>query len=423
LRSVRAGGVLLDRRRALLDGALSDGNGILRLEPAWVARDFLPPGRRLGLNDGAYDVGERGYLCERWLASTTKADNRVGPPDEGLSYIALDGAERLSLREAVEVGARDIMGREYARSHKGLGRLAKIFDYGYRLPYHLHHRKQHAALVGRNPKDEAYYFPEGLDVGSHPETFFGLHPWIAEAGRHNVLLPYLVDWDSDLILRHSRAELQVAGEGFHIPSGILHAPGTALTIELQEDSDVFAMLQALNAGKIISKELLFKDVRAEDRARYGEAFVLELIDWPANGDPYFYENHHTSPVAVQGTDREGGREDWIFYNTPKFSGKRLVVEPGRTYTSVDRGVYNVLVWRGRGLYGGCRVAAGDPSTDELLVTHERATTELVVENTGSDDLVLIKFFGPDVNPDVPMLERWPHSNEARRERGDERVLR
>ena len=91
-----------------------------------------------------------------------------------------------------------------------------------------------------------------------------------------MLLPYLVDWDSDLILRHARAELQVPGEGFHVPSGVLHAPGTALTLELQEDSDVLAMFQALNAGRIISKDLLFKDVRPAGPASEGERFPLRL---------------------------------------------------------------------------------------------------------------------------------------------------
>jgi hypothetical protein len=69
--------------RSTVEKALAAGNGILRLEPAWVARDFLPPGRRLGLTEAQYDVGERGWICERWLASTTKADNRISPPDEG----------------------------------------------------------------------------------------------------------------------------------------------------------------------------------------------------------------------------------------------------------------------------------------------------------------------------------------------------
>ena len=113
--------------------SLSEGGGIVRLAPAWVARDFLPPGRRLGLADDAYDLGDRGFLCERWLASTTKADNRIGPPDEGLSYLAHGGAS-ITLKEAVEADPVAFMGEEYAATHAGLGRLAKIFDYSTRLP-------------------------------------------------------------------------------------------------------------------------------------------------------------------------------------------------------------------------------------------------------------------------------------------------
>jgi hypothetical protein len=398
--------VTVDAMRDLVDGALQEGDGILRLEPAWVARDFLPAGRRLGLPEDAYDLGERGFMCERWLASTTRADNLVGPPDEGLSYLALDGPGRITLKEAVETDPVAIMGESYAASHAGLGRLAKIFDYSARLPLHLHQRQEHAALVGRCSKDEAYYFPPGVDMGPHPESFFGVHPSIVEAGQYDVLLPYLIDWDSDLILKYSKGYVLVPEEGFHVPSGVLHAPGTALTIELQEDSDVFAMLQALNAGNIINKELLWKDVRLQDRQRHGEKFILELIDWKENGDPYFYENHHLSPQVIKSTRQSGAEEYWIYYNTTKFSGKKLVVTPGAAFTSVQRGVYSILVWSGRGTFGGFPVEGGDPAQDEFLVTHERATSGVEIRNTGDEDLIVIAFFGPDINPDVPMIPRW-----------------
>jgi hypothetical protein len=395
----------IDAKRDQLERALSETDGVLRLAPAWVARDFLPPGGRLGLPEDAIHLGERGAMCERWLASTTKADNRVGPEDEGLSYLALDGEDRVTLLEAVEADPAAIMGGEYAATHDGLGRLAKIFDYSTRLPFHLHQRTEHAALVGRRSKDEAYYFPPGVDMGPHPESFLGVHPSVAETGNHELLLPYLEDWDSDLILQHSVGYAQIADQGFHIPSGVLHAPGSALTIELQEDSDVFAMLQALNAGTIISKELLWKDVRAEDREREGERFILELIDWEANGDPYFYERHHLSPLPIEDSRQEGGEESWIYYDSTKFSGTKLTVRPGCSYRSVDAGVYNVLVWAGSGSYGGVSVQGGDPERDELLVTHDRAVRGVEVRNTGLEDLVAIKFFGPGVNLDVPMLPR------------------
>jgi hypothetical protein len=387
----------------LLEGALAEGDGILRLEPAWVGRDFLPAGRRLGLPEDAYDLGERGFMAERWLASTTRADNMIGPDDEGLSYLTLEGSQRVTLKEAVEADPEAILGQAYAATHVGLGRLAKIFDYGARLPLHLHQRQEHAALVGRHSKDEAYYFPPGVDMGPHPESFFGVHPSIVEEQKYDVLLPYLVDWDSDLILKHTRGYVLVPEEGFHIPSGTLHAPGSALTIELQEDSDVLAMLQALNVGRIISKELLWKDVRPEDREEQGERFILELIDWEANGDPYFYENHHLSPQLIESSRQPGGEEHWIYYNTKKFSGKKLVVKPRASYTSKEDGVYNILVWHGRGTYGGVPVEGGNSEMDELLVTHERATRGVEVRNTGSDEMLVIKFFGPDINPDVPMI--------------------
>jgi hypothetical protein len=317
----------------------------------------------------------------------------------------MDGAQRITLEEAVKAAPADIMGKAYAATHNGLGRLAKIFDYAARLPFHLHQRQKDVDRVGRHSKDEAYFFPPDVDMGPHPETFFGVHPTIAEEKKYDLLLPYLEQWNNDLILKHSRAYLQVPEEGFFLPSGHLHAPGTAVTIELQEASDVFSMMQALNAGKIISKELLWKDVHPEDRQRYGERFILGLVDWPENGNPYFYEDHHLSPQPIEYSRQPGGLEYWIYYNTLKFSGKKLVVYPGCSYKTVDKGVYNILVWKGKGSYGGFEVEGGNPDLDEFVITHDRATMGIEVKNTGNEDLLILKFFGPDINSDIPYISR------------------
>lgn len=386
------------RRR--VETLLADQGGVLRLRPAFVARDFLPAGRRLGLPEDAYDVGERGEICERWLASTTRADNRVGPSDEGLSAIAVEG-DPLLLLDVVR-GAPDLlMGSSYAATHPaGLGRLAKLFDYAYRLPYHVHPPQQYASLVGARSKDEAYHFLP-VDLGAHPESFLGIHPWIAEQEAHDVLLPYLEDWDSDLILRHSRAELQVPGEGFMIPSGVLHAPGTALTLELQEDSDVLAMFQALNAGRIISKDLLFKDVRPSDRETEGERFPLRFVDWAENGDLHFYESHHLSPLPTSLVTVAGVEESWVFYGSSKFCGKRVVVQPGSTVSLSEPGVHSLFVWSGEGTVSGHDVRGGDHDLDELVVSHETAIASYDVRCTGAEPLVLFSLFGPDLHLDVP----------------------
>ena len=378
--------------------AITRDHGVLRLEPALVARDWLPPGRRLGLAEDDYDLGERGFVCERWLGSTTLADNVVGPDDEGVSHV-LSGEDRIDLREAMAVAADLISGPEYAAHHDGLGRLAKIFDFGARIPYHVHPPEVEARRVGRRSKDEAYFFPPGVDMGEHPETFFGVHPHIATGQRGQALLPYLQAWDDDAILSCAFAYRQVPEEGFFVDSGILHAPGTALTIELQEDSDTLSMFQALNAGAIISKDLLFKDVSEADRAELGEAALLRWVDWEANGDPDFYARRHISPVPSRRGD--GADEAWIFCGTTKFSGKRLRLAPGASATVTERGVHNLLVWSGTGAVAGVEVAGGRPGSDELLLVHDAAARPHEIVNTGEEDLVVISFFGPDINPDAP----------------------
>ena len=145
----------------------------------------------MGLKEEDYEVGERGWISERWIGSVTKADNRRGPQDEGLSYVSLGRGQRVTLKEAVEVAGPAIMGAEYARTHRGLGRLAKIYDFGARIPYHLHQMEKDAALVGANSKEESTYFPEHVPVGPHPETYFGVHPYIAEWQEYDILMPYL----------------------------------------------------------------------------------------------------------------------------------------------------------------------------------------------------------------------------------------
>ena len=282
----------------------------------------------------------------------------------------------------------------------------KVFNFRDRLFYHIHQMQKDAELVGANAKEEAYYFPENVDLGSQPETFFGVHPYLAEQKKYDILLPYLVDWNSDLILRHSRGYAQVHDDGFHLPTGIPHAPGTAVTIEVQEESDVFSNMQALLGGKILPKDLLYHSVRDEDRKKYGEKVILGQIDWEKSGDPYFYENHHTPPIAIEASRNDAGLEYWIIYNTKKFSAKKLVVNPGKTYVSRDKGAYALLAWEGEGKVDGHKVEAFDFDCDEWIVTHAKATQPLKVENSSKKRLVLFKFFGPDINPDVPMLPKY-----------------
>ena len=44
---------------------------------------------------------------------------------------------------------------------------------------------------------------------------------------------------------------------------------------------------------------------------------------------------------------------------------------------------------------------GDITRDEYFVPYPTATKGVTIENTGCEPLVILKFFGPDCNPDMP----------------------
>ncbi len=393
----------MDSNREKVDEYIGKQNGILRLRPAFIARKGLPSGRRLGLKDEEYNKGERGEIIARCIASETLADTPLGPSDEGLSYLDIDG-ENITLKDAVKLCKELFLGKERAKKSDHIGLLAKVFDFKCRLYYHVHLMEKDAILVGKKPKEETYYFLEGSPEGAHPETFFGVHPCLVEQNiQYKTLLPYLQDWNSDLILKHSRAYLNVPGEGFHLPAGGLHAPGTALTLELQEPSDVFSVLQARIGDIKLDKSLLYKDIPKERRDSRHEASALDLADWELNGDPYFYENRHLKPIKIPESVQSGGFEEWISYNTEKFSAKKLTVYPGKTYITTDKGIYTLFAWTGIGSIDGVSFKGKDVGNDELLVIHEKAVSGLIIKNEGKENLVVFKLYGPGINTNVPFL--------------------
>src|SRR3954463_8980838 len=89
--------------RKIVEGALEESGGLLRLAPCWVPRSFLQPGKRLKLDPkDLYAFGlNRGGIDERWFGSTTPAANDNRTEDEGLSYIVHAG-ERATLKDAVQ---------------------------------------------------------------------------------------------------------------------------------------------------------------------------------------------------------------------------------------------------------------------------------------------------------------------------------
>ncbi len=397
---------------ALVRAALAAGDGILRLAPCWVPRAFLMPGGRLKLDPrDLYCLGaHRGGIDERWFASTTRADNGPGTPDdEGLSYISIDG-KRIQLREAVAEMGDDLLGAGVMREHGGWNLLCKFFDNLGPIPHHLHQTDEFARRVGRKGKPEAYYFPPQYNFkdNNFPYTFMGLEPGTTRDDVRQCLERWN-DGDNG-ILYHSKAYKLKPGTGWQIDAGILHAPGSLVTYEPQVNSDVFAMYQSMVEGRAVPWDLLVKDVPPEHH--HDLDYILDMLDWDANTDPEFAEHRLFDPAPARDPAymaESGYIERWVVYSTPHYSAKELTVLPGRSATIADAAAYGLIVVQGWGSVGRLDVETpsliryGQMTKDELFVTAEAAARGVVVVNrSDKEDLVMLKHFGPG-NPDAASL--------------------
>ena len=290
-------------------------SGVLRLEPCWVPRSFMIPGRRLKLHpDDLYAYGgHRGGINERWFSSTTNADNGPGTPaDEGLSYVRLADGQRVLLKAFVDQAGDLLLGSAVMSREGGWNLLCKFFDNMGPIPHHMHQSEEQAALLGRRGKPEAYYFPPQYNETDNdfPYTFMGLAPGTTKAEVRRCLENWNKGDNGILFLSHAyRLE---PGTGWQINPRILHAPGSLVTYEPQVNSDVFSMFQSEVEGRITPRALLVKDVPAEFHDDLD--YLVELLDWDANVNPTFAADNRVFPTPAKPfaeTDAAGYREQWV----------------------------------------------------------------------------------------------------------------
>ncbi len=401
--------------RTQVQDAIDQGKGLLRLEPAWVPRSFMIPGRRLRLHPDDYYAfgGHRGGINERWFSSTTNADNGPGTPaDEGLSYVRAGGGKRFLLKAAVESAGDLLLGADVMQREKGWNLLCKFFDNLGPIPHHMHQSDEAAKRVGRRGKPEAYYFPPQYNPAENhfPHTFMGLEPGTTKDDVRRCLEHWSRGDNGILFL--ARAYRLQPGTGWQIDPGILHAPGSLLTYEPQVNSDVFAMFQSEVEGRIIDWSLLVKDVPPENH--HDLDYIIGMLDWEANVNPRFGESNKCFPQPVKPfaeTEPEGYREQWITYGTGWYSAKELTVLPKRSVTIKDAAAYGIIMTQGYGKFGALAVSTpamirfGEMTEDEVFVTAAAAAAGVRVENhSETEPLVMLKHFGPG-NPDAAPLKR------------------
>lgn len=364
---------LLDR---MVDG------GVLFFTPTFVRRLYMDGGR-LGLSakpGGTYLPRVHLWRPERWIASTVSASHPSPARGEGQSRLAIPARRGITFRQALERRGKDILGPEFITAYGAdFPVLIKILDPGEPIVFHFHARdadvrRYHHRFPGQRwGKDEAYYFLPAPQ-GAVPYTHVGLNPGVTQRAL------------AEAIARGRALDLspvihQRTGEGFHVPAGIPHRPGTALTLEIQQPSDVYTFLERRWGTRSLSAEQIHPGFASLDDA-------LALIDYETSTDPQMLERHRLVPEPIPETRTRGGEEAWIFPpRLRRFSGKRLVVYS--RYESEESGPYVVLVWQGRGRLLGRRLVPGT----EALVTAATATRPHLYEAQGKP-LELFKLFPP-----------------------------
>ncbi len=396
--------------KSIAEKALCQGKGIVRLTPTWVPRVFCVPGRRIKLHPDDYYAlgGNRGGIDERWFSSTTPADN--GPltsKNEGLSHIVVEdggSAETILLRDAIAELQDQLIGKALWDRFRGWPMYSKFFDNKGALPLHIHHDDAHAGRVGALGKPEAYYFAPQVNNygGDFPYTFFGLQPGVTKEQVREALRRFAEG--DNRIANLSVAYVLTPGTGWNVPPGVLHAPGSLCTYEPQKASDVFAMYESVTHHQVLPGELLWKDTPREEVGNFD--YLVEVIDWEQNVDPFFKEKHFMKPRPVADPEAmraDGYEEQWICYLSEDFSAKELTVYPGRTVTVRDQGPYGLYMLQGHGTMGVWDIETpsliryGQLTHDEFFVSEGAAREGVVISNPSkTDPIVMLKHFGPGV---------------------------
>jgi hypothetical protein len=172
------------------------------------------------------------------------------------------------------------------------------------------------------------------------------------------------------------------------------------------------MYQSLVEGREVPWALLVKDMPKEKHKDID--FIVEQLDWEANVDPHFKQNHYLEPITHHGSPKEGFEDKWIVYGKvygeQLFTAKELTVHPGQKTTIKDNGATSIICVQGRGtinnqpLSSPKMIGFHELTDDEYFITESAAKSGVTYENTSqTEPLVILRYFGPNASPDAPAL--------------------
>jgi hypothetical protein len=177
------------------------------------------------------------------------------------------------------------------------------------------------------------------------------------------------------------------------------------------------MYQSMVEGRAVPWALLVKDV--PKKYHQDLDYLIEQLNWDENVDPSFKDHHYLEPIVADGGASAGYVDKWIVYGKVAgkelFTAKELTVTPGTKASIKDNGAYGLIAVQGTGTVNGKRLQTpamiryGELTEDEYFVGHGAARDGVVYDNTGTEPLVILRYFGPGTNPKAPKIGAYKNS--------------
>ena len=411
----RANETKRDNVSGLLSRALDAGEGLLRLTPTWVPRSFLAS--RQADQAAPRRLVRLRRPPRRHRRALVRQHDRGGQrrPRAGrrAELRAVRRRSSFMLRDAVaEAGAR-LIGKAMFDKYKRWPVYSKFFDNMGPIPHHMH--QSFEARQARRPGRQAreLLLPAAATTTSTTTSPTRSWAWSRARPRTSVR-KCLENWNKgdNGILDLSQAYRLKRGTGWLIPPGVLHAPGSLCTYEPQWGSDVFGMFQSLVEGREVPWSLLVKDMPKEKHqgprlhrrpARLGEE-----------------RRHALQGAQLPGADRRPRAQrqrlhrslDRLRHGRRRAALQRQGTDARarREVHAQDPGASGWITVQGKGRIGKLDIAdAGDdplrrsrPRTKSSSRT-KRPRAGVEIENTGSEPLVGLRYFGPDVHANLPKI--------------------
>ncbi len=163
---------------------------------------------------------------------------------------------------------------------------------------------------------------------------------------------------------------------------------------------------------MVPRSLLTKDF--PEKYHNDNQYLVDALDWEKNVDPNFKDANYLEPIVSE--EGKGWVDRWIVYGKvggqQLFTAKELTLQPGAKCTIKDGGAYGWITVQGMGRAGSMHLQSpvmirfGEMTEDEIFVTATTAAEGVEFENTGTEPLVGLRYFGPDAQPNAPVNGAW-----------------